>query len=104
MGQRSSVYELPPAVRAEVERRLTDAGFGGYQKLATELQARGFSVTKSALHRFGQKLEERVKLAAAAHLVLDSRLQALADEQREEMRRQFESMQKKLGAKDQNQK
>lgn len=71
MGKRSSVHSLPPAVRAEVERRLALNGFRGYEELAEELRGQGFIVSKSALHRFGKKLEPNVAAALAARLALE---------------------------------
>jgi hypothetical protein len=71
MGLRSTVYALPPNVRAEIERRLVENGFSDYVSLADELKKRGHKVSKSALHRFGQALEKRVLLARAQLLSAD---------------------------------
>lgn len=57
MGARSSFYSLPPAVRMDIEKRLAANGFRQYAQLVAKLRARGFHITTSSLHRYGQKLE-----------------------------------------------
>lgn len=61
MARRSSVTQLPPEVKAWLDQTLIDNGFGGYQALAKELQARGYDISKSAVHRYGQSFEEKVE-------------------------------------------
>lgn len=60
MPARSAVEQLPDAVRRELERRLVAQGFGGYEDLAAWLQEQGFGISKSAIHRHGQRFEDRL--------------------------------------------
>jgi hypothetical protein len=59
MPPRSKVYELPADLRAELDRRLIDSGFGGYRDLAAWLNEQGYQIGKSALHTYGSDLEEQ---------------------------------------------
>ena len=59
MAQRSSIYTLPEEVRHELERKLTDSGFAGYSELADWLNDQGYEISRSAVHRYGQKIEKR---------------------------------------------
>lgn len=61
MPPRSSVSQLPAEIRAELERRLIQNGFSGYQDLEDWLRSLGFEISRSSLHRHGQKFEERVQ-------------------------------------------
>lgn len=58
MPPRSKVFELPSELRAELDRRLIDSGFGGYRDLAGWLADQGYQIGKSALHSYGSALEE----------------------------------------------
>lgn len=66
MAARSKVDLLPDAVRTELEQRLIASSFSNYQSLAEWLQEQGFEIHKAAVHRFGQKFEERVRALKAA--------------------------------------
>lgn len=59
MARRSNIDTLPTDVRHWLERALTDSNFSGYHQLETMLGERGFSISKSAIHRYGQKIERR---------------------------------------------
>lgn len=63
MPRRGTVESFPPGVRQMVQRKLYERGFKDYVALAAELTAAGYPVTKSALQRFGSKLQESVKQA-----------------------------------------
>jgi hypothetical protein len=60
MGQRSKVEGLPADVRAEVDGKLFQGGFSGYEHLERWLAGKGYQIGKSSLHRYGSKLEERM--------------------------------------------
>jgi len=60
MPKRSSVDMLPEEIRAELNRRLISGGFSGYEALAEWLGERGCEISKSSLHRHGQRLEKRL--------------------------------------------
>jgi Protein of unknown function (DUF3486) len=44
MGIRSKVAKLPASVRAELDRRIVEGAFSGYQPLAEWLQAQGYRI------------------------------------------------------------
>lgn len=67
--RRNSIDCLSPDVRKAVRQALYARGFRDYAGLAAELAAQGYAVSKSALHRYGRKLEEAVKAAELATLV-----------------------------------
>lgn len=58
--KRGAVAVLPDDVRMELEARLIAGGFGDYQGLAEWLEQKGFEVSRSALHRHGQRLAEQL--------------------------------------------
>jgi hypothetical protein len=76
MARQSAIDALAPEDRDWLNRQFTDKGFCGYEEIAALLAERGYSVSKSSVHRYGQKLER--KLAAvqastqAAMLIADA--------------------------------
>lgn len=62
MARRSKVVQLPREVREWLDHALAEKNFGGYKALADDLAARGFTIGKSSIHRYGVNLER--KLAA----------------------------------------
>lgn len=66
MPRRSKVGTLPQDVRQFVDAVLAQNQFGGYDALAAALADKGFSISKSALHRYGAKLEKRLAAIKAA--------------------------------------
>lgn len=68
--------DLPDDVRRWLDRTLADGNFSGYERLEALLRERGYVISKSAIHRYGAKLER--KLAAiksateAAKLMADA--------------------------------
>ena len=60
MPPRSKVAGLPKPVKAWLDKALAENGFSEYETLATELSAQGFSISKSALHRYGQDFESKL--------------------------------------------
>jgi len=68
MAKRSTVFMLPEDIRTELEHLLIEKGFTDYRGLAEWLGERGFEISKSAIHRYGQQFEERVEaLRMATH-------------------------------------
>ncbi|UXZ04820.1 DUF3486 family protein [Moraxella nasicaprae] len=59
MAKRSSVERLPETVRHELERKLADNGFGNYTELAEWLKSQGYEISRSAVHRYGAKIQKR---------------------------------------------
>lgn len=60
MPKRSSIEQLPAEVRDWLDKALVENAFGGYRALAAELKARGYDISKSALHRHGQDFEAKI--------------------------------------------
>lgn len=61
MPKRKRIEGLPADVKAWLDAALVDGNFSGYEALAEELKSRGFEIGKSAVHRYGQAFEERLK-------------------------------------------
>jgi len=59
MARRSSIDGLPEDVRRWLERALAENNFSGYQALEEMLRDKGYQISKSAIHRYGQKIERR---------------------------------------------
>lgn len=66
MPQRSAVEQLPDEVRGQLDRRLSEAGFSGYDQLAEWLTEQGYQISRSAVHRYGQRLERRMETIRAS--------------------------------------
>lgn len=66
MARRSTIDKLPEDVRRWLERALNESGFSGYTELETLLRDRGYVISKSAIHRYGQKIERRFGAIRAA--------------------------------------
>ncbi|MBK0062398.1 MULTISPECIES: DUF3486 family protein [unclassified Acinetobacter] len=62
MGRESAIDQLNPDDKQWLDRRFMDCGFNGYEEIAAILAERGYNIGKSSIHRYGQKLEN--KLAA----------------------------------------
>lgn len=75
MAPRSSMETLPENVRREFERRLIENGFSNYSELANWLNEQGYQISRSAAHRYGQRMERRFnKIKAsteAARIIAD---------------------------------
>lgn len=60
MAPRSKVLTLPPELKEWLDAQLIRGGFSDYVQLAADLKAKGESVSKSALHRYGSQFEKRM--------------------------------------------
>lgn len=60
MPPKSKVHSLPAAVKQWLDDALVEGNFTGYETLEAELKQRGFDISKSSLHRYGQEFEERL--------------------------------------------
>ncbi|MBP6582961.1 MAG: DUF3486 family protein [Chromatiaceae bacterium] len=65
MPPRPAVAQLPTEVRDELNSRLIANGFGDYAALSNWLSQAGYEISKSALHRWGDKLEQEFTGAMA---------------------------------------
>jgi hypothetical protein len=61
MPARSKVAMLPQAVRDELERRILENAFSGYQELAEWLQEQGYQIADDSVQRYGARLHERIE-------------------------------------------
>lgn len=60
MPPRSKVASLPKSVKTWLDKALAENNFSDYEALASELSTQGFSISKSALHRYGQDFESKL--------------------------------------------
>ncbi|NBF12863.1 DUF3486 family protein [Pseudomonas sp. Fl4BN1] len=60
MPPRSKVASLPKEVKTWLDTALAENGFSEYETLAAELSARGFSISRSSLQRYGQDFESKL--------------------------------------------
>jgi hypothetical protein len=66
MPARSAIIQLPGTVKTELDRRLHQGGFSGYEQLAEWLSDQGYPIGKSSIHRYGQNLERRLSAIKAS--------------------------------------
>ncbi len=66
MPRRSSILTLPAEVRGWLEQVLIAGNFSGYQELEGLLLEKGYALSKSALHRYGQPLQRRLAAIKAS--------------------------------------
>lgn len=66
MARPTAVDNLPQAVRVWLDKALVAENFSGYQLLEDELKSRGYSIGKSSIHRYGQKIERRMAAIKAS--------------------------------------
>lgn len=66
MPKKSSVSALPADVKAWLDKALVEKNFSEYEALAKLLGERGFSISKSSLHRYGKEFEETMAAAKIA--------------------------------------
>ncbi|CTR35321.1 DUF3486 family protein [Escherichia coli] len=81
MARRSTIDKLPEEVRRWLERALTDSGFSGYAELEALMREKGFLISKSAIHRYGQKIERRFTAIRAATEAARMLTEGAADDQ-----------------------
>jgi hypothetical protein len=63
MGLPAKIQGFPVEIQQELDRALIDNGFTGYKALADSLTKRGYTVSCSAVHRYGKQLENLLELA-----------------------------------------
>lgn len=81
MARRSSIDSLPDDARRWLERALAESGFSGYQELEALLRDKGYVISKSAIHRFGQKIERRFAAIKASTEAARLLTEGAADDQ-----------------------
>ncbi len=60
MPPRTKVEALPAEVKAWLDKTLVEGNFSGYEQLEDELKARGHTIGKSSLHRYGSAFEQKL--------------------------------------------
>ncbi len=81
MPRRSSIDQLPKAVRAWLDAALVDGNFSDYRMLEDALRDKGFQLSKSVIHRYGQKLERRFAAIKASTQAARMLTEGAADDQ-----------------------
>lgn len=81
MARQSSIDTLPEEVRRWLERALTEQNFSGYQALEEVLRGQGYVISKSAIHRYGQKIERRFAAIRASTEAARILTEGAADDQ-----------------------
>ena len=66
MARKSNIDALPPDLRQALDKLLLDSNFGVYESIADYFQERGYRLSKSSVHRYGQKLERRLAAIKAS--------------------------------------
>ncbi len=80
MPRRRKTTQLPADLRAELDRRLIEGAFSGYEALADWLAGNGHAIGKSALNRYGRDLERRVERIRFATEQAEALVAAAPDE------------------------
>lgn len=81
MPPRSKIHQLPAEVKAWLDSTLAENNFSGYEQLADELAARGYDISKSAVHRYGQDFEARLSALKMASEQARAVVQAAPDDE-----------------------
>ena len=81
MARASSITALPDETRAWLNQALAEANFSGYKELEELLRAKGFEISKSAIHRHGQKIERRMAAIKASTEAAKMITEAAGDDQ-----------------------
>ncbi len=81
MPKRSKIATLPAEVRKWLDNALIEGNFSGYEALEAELAARGVTVGKSSIHRYGANLERRLQAIKASTEAAVMIMEAAPDDQ-----------------------
>lgn len=81
MARASTITALPEDVRRWLERALCEQGFAGYEALEAMMRDRGYALSKSAIHRYGQKIERRMQSIKASTEAAKMIVEAAGDDQ-----------------------
>lgn len=65
MGRRKQIAGLPEALRRELDALLVKHNFGDYDQIVEWLRSKGVAISRSAVHRHGQELEQQYHEAMA---------------------------------------
>lgn len=81
MARESAVSALPREVQDELNRQLIDQNFTGYEDFETWLRNLGYEISKSSIHRYGQKIERRMAAIRASTEAAKFITEAAGDDQ-----------------------
>jgi hypothetical protein len=81
MPARAAIYQLPEQIKAELDKRLIKGGFADYTGLAAWLKEQGCEISRTAVHRYGQKFETRLAAIKIATEQARAISEAVGDEQ-----------------------
>ncbi|MBE9102779.1 phage protein Gp27 family protein [Vacuolonema iberomarrocanum] len=60
MPPRSNIAKLPDELRGELNRRIEQNAFAGYEALSDWLKDQGFEISRSAVQAYGAKFKEKM--------------------------------------------
>ncbi len=66
MARESSIDQLSNDDKEWLDKRFMDQGFCGYEEIARILQERGYDISKSSVHRYGQRVEQKLAAVQAS--------------------------------------
>ena len=66
MARESAVDLLEEEDKRWLNNWFKDKGFCGYEEIANILQERGYNISKSSVHRYGQKIEQKLAAVQAS--------------------------------------
>lgn len=81
MARESAVTALPREVQDELNRQLIEQNFTGYEDFETWLRNLGYEISKSSIHRYGQKIERRMAAIRASTEAAKFITEAAGDDQ-----------------------
>lgn len=81
MAPRSKVVGLPKAVKEWLDNALIEGNFSDYELLAADLQAKGYDISKSSLHRYGSAFEAKMAALKMATEQAEAIAQAVPDDE-----------------------
>ena len=84
MPARNTSYKLrklPAQLRTELDRKLVEGNFTDYRGLARWLSENGCEISFEAVHKYGQKLEQRLELLRTATAQAKAVVEAAPDEE-----------------------
>ena len=71
---------LPPEIRIELNTKLVENAFSNYDAMAAFLQSRGYRISRSQVHRYGQQIERQIDSIRESHENAQAIVEALGDE------------------------
>lgn len=66
MGRETSIDQLAADDKNWLDKRFMNQGFCGYEEISRILQERGYDISKSSVHRYGQKVEQKLAAVKAS--------------------------------------